>query len=158
MIVQIIGVSGCGKTTIARNLSKAIGIPYYDADDFHPKENVEKMKSGHPLDDSDREAWLNSLSTHLQKWEKEGGAILACSALKEKYRTVLSQGLETCHWVFLSGNYDLIYKRMRKRQGHYMGEQMLRSQFDALEVPSYGIHIDINKSPEEIVNIIKSSL
>ena len=79
MIIQVIGVSGCGKTTIARNLSKAIGIPYYDADDFHPKENVEKMKSGKPLDDSDRVSWLSSLSAHLQKWEKEGGAILACS-------------------------------------------------------------------------------
>ena len=158
MIVQVIGVSGCGKTTIARNLSKAIGIPYYDADDFHPKENIEKMKSGQALDDSDRASWLSSLSGHLQKWEKEGGAILACSALKEKYRTVLSQGLEDCRWVFLAGDYDLIYNRMSTRQGHYMGEHMLKSQFNALEVPSYGIHIDINKSPEEIVNIIKSSL
>ena len=158
MIVQVIGVSGCGKTTIARNLSKAIGIPYYDADDFHPKENVEKMKSGKALDDSDRASWLSSLSVHLQKWEKEGGAILACSALKEKYRTVLSQGLKDCHWVFLAGDYDLIYNRMSTRKGHYMSERMLKSQFDALEVPSYGIHIDINKSPEEIVNIIKSSL
>ena len=158
MIVQIIGVSGCGKTTIARNLSKAIGIPYYDADDFHPKENIEKMKKGQPLDDSDRAAWLSSLSTHLQKWEREGGAILACSALKEKYRTVLSQGLENCHWVFLSGNYDLIYKRMRNRQGHYMGEQMLRSQFDALEEPDYGLVIDIKQSPQQITEHIISML
>ena len=158
MIIQVIGVSGCGKSTIARNLAKAMGIPYYDADDFHPIENVEKMKNGHALDDSDRASWLSSLSAHLQKWEKDGGAVLACSALKEKYRVVLSQGLEDCHWVFLAGDYELIYNRMKSRQGHYMSETMLKSQFDTLEVPSYGIHIDINKSPEEIVNIIKSSL
>jgi carbohydrate kinase (thermoresistant glucokinase family) len=158
MIVQIIGVSGCGKSTIARNLSKELGIPYYDADDYHPKENVDKMKNGLPLDDSDRASWLTTLSTHLQQWDKNEGAILACSALKEKYREVLSEGLDDCHWVFLSGDYDLIYNRMTKRQGHYMSEQMLKSQFDSLEIPSYGIHIDINKSPEEIINIIKSSL
>ena len=158
MIVQIIGVSGCGKSTIARNLSKELGIPYYDADDYHPKENVEKMKNGLPLDDSDRASWLTTLSMHLQQWDKNEGAILACSALKEKYREVLSEGLDDCHWVFLSGEYDLIYNRMTKRQGHYMSEQMLKSQFDSLEIPSYGIHIDINKSPEEIINIIKSSL
>jgi len=158
MIVQVIGVSGCGKSTIARNLSKALGIPYYDADDYHPKENVEKMKNGQALDDSDRASWLATLSTQLQEWDKNEGAILACSALKEKYREVLSEGLNDCHWVFLSGDYDLIYNRMTKRQGHYMSEQMLKSQFDSLEIPSYGIHVDINKSPEEIINIIKSSL
>jgi len=158
MIVQVIGVSGCGKSTIARNLSKALGIPYYDADDYHPKENVEKMKKGQALDDSDRASWLATLSSRLQEWDKNEGAILACSALKEKYREVLSEGLNDCHWVFLSGDYDLIYKRMTKRQGHYMSEQMLKSQFDALEIPSYGIHIDINESPEEIINKIKSSL
>ena len=123
MIIQVIGVSGCGKTTIARNLSKAMGIPYYDADDFHPKENVEKMRNGHALNDSDRSSWLDSLSKHLKKWEKEEGAILACSALKEKYREVLSQGLKDCHWVFLSGDYDLIYGRMSSRKGHYMSHK-----------------------------------
>lgn len=158
MIIQVIGVSGCGKSTIARSLSASLGIPYYDADDFHPPENVEKMKGGQPLNDDDRATWLTTLSDHLQEWEQKGGAILACSALKEKYRKILSKGLKECHWVFLSGDYDLIYNRMRKREGHYMSASMLKSQFDALEVPAYGIHIDINKSPEEIINIIKSNL
>ncbi len=158
MIIQVIGVSGCGKSTIARNLSKSLGIPYFDADDYHPKENIEKMKNGQALDDSDRASWLATLSSHLQQWDKNKGAVLACSALKEKYREVLSKGLKDCHWVFLSGDYELIYNRMTKREGHYMNEQMLKSQFEALEIPSYGIHIDINKSPEEIIKIIKSSL
>ena len=94
MIIQVIGVSGCGKSTIARKLSESLGIPYYDADDFHPKANIDKMSTGQPLDDADRAPWLAILSNNLQQWEKEGGAILACSALKEKYRQVLSKNLE----------------------------------------------------------------
>lgn len=158
MIIQVIGVSGCGKTTIARKLSEAIGIPYYDADDFHPQENIDKMSSGKPLNDTDRSLWLETLSKNLQSWEKKGGAILACSALKEKYRMVLSQDLSNCQWVFLHGSYELILKRMSKRKDHYMGGEMLKSQFDILEIPNYGIHIDIQKSPEEIIAKIKSNL
>lgn len=158
MIIQVIGVSGCGKTTIARKLSEAIGLPYYDADDFHPQENIDKMSSGQPLTDEDRASWLDTLSKNLQKWEKEGGAILACSALKEKYREILAQGLDQCHWIFLSGSYELILERMNKRKDHYMSGEMLRSQFETLEVPAYGIHIDIQKSPEEILATIKSNL
>ena len=158
MIIQIIGVSGCGKSTIARKLSENLGIPYFDADDFHPKANIDKMSSGKPLNDADRAPWLAILSNNLKQWEKEGGAILACSALKERYRKVLSEGLDTCTWIFLEGSYELILERMQKRKGHYMGEKMLRSQFKALEVPDYGIHIDIQMSPEEIVAKIKSSL
>lgn len=158
MIVQVIGVSGCGKSTIAQKLSEDLGIPYYDADDFHPQENIDKMSSGRPLNDDDRASWLEVLSTNLQQWEKEGGAILACSALKEKYRRTLARNLNHCHWVFLYGSYELILKRMNKRKDHYMSGELLRSQFEALEVPEYGIHIDIQKSPEEIIAKIKSSL
>ena len=158
MIIQVIGVSGCGKTTIARKLSEAMGLPYYDADDFHPQENIDKMSSGQPLTDEDRASWLDALSKNLQHWEKEGGAILACSALKEKYRAVLAQGLDECYWIFLSGSYELILERMNKRKDHYMSGEMLRSQFETLEVPAYGIQIDIQKSPEEIIATIKSSL
>jgi len=158
MIVQVIGVSGCGKSTIAQKLSEDLGIPYYDADDFHPQENIDKMSSGKPLNDDDRALWLEILSTNLQQWEKEGGAILACSALKEKYRRVLAGNLKNCHWVFLYGSYELILERMNKRKDHYMSGEMLRSQFEALEVPAYGIHIDIQKSPKEIIAKIKSSL
>ncbi|MGB5322972.1 gluconokinase [Lutimonas sp.] len=158
MIIQVIGVSGCGKTTIARKLSESMGLPYYDADDFHPQANIDKMSNGQPLNDEDRASWLATLSMNLQQWEQEGGAILACSALKEKYRKVLARGLDHCHWVFLSGSYELILERMNKRKDHYMSGEMLKSQFEALEVPAYGIHIDIQKSPEEIIEKIKSSL
>lgn len=158
MIILIIGVSGCGKSTIASKLSAAIGIPYFDADDYHSRSNIEKMKMDRPLNDNDRSAWLSNLSAKLQEWEKEDGAILACSALKEKYRETLVQSLEKYSLVFLSGSYDLIFERMRKREGHFMSKEMLKSQFDALEVPTYGLHIDIENSPEEIVEKIKSGL
>lgn len=158
MIIQIIGVSGCGKSTIARKLSESLGIPYYDADDFHPQKNIDKMGAGQPLTDKDRYPWLAILSKNLQEWEKEGGAILACSALKESYRQILSKGLDDCTWIFLEGSYELILERMKKRKGHYMSGEMLRSQFEALEAPTYGVHIDIKKSPEEIIAKIKSSL
>lgn len=158
MIIQVIGVSGCGKSTIAKLLSEDLGLPYYDADDFHPQENIKKMKGGRPLNDEDRTTWLAILSRNLQKWEAEGGAVLACSALKEKYREILTEGLKENHWVFLSGPYELIYERMQKRKNHYMSESMLRSQFDTLEVPDYGIHIDIALPPGEIIEKIKSKL
>ena len=158
MIIQIIGVSGCGKSTIARKLSESLGIPYYDADDFHPQKNIDKMGAGQPLTDKDRYPWLAILSKNLQEWEKEGGAILACSALKESYRQILSKDLDDCTWIFLEGSYELILERMKKRKGHYMSGEMLRSQFEALEAPTYGVHIDIKKSPEEIIAKIKSSL
>lgn len=158
MIILVIGVSGCGKSTIARKLSGSLGIPYYDADDFHPQSNIDKMSTGEPLNDADRAPWLAILSNKLKQWEEKGGAILACSALKEDYRKILSRGLDDCIWIFLEGSYDLILERMQKRKGHYMSGDMLRSQFEALEVPAYGIHVDIQKSPEEIIAKIKSSL
>jgi len=155
MIVFIIGVSGCGKSTIAKMLSEATGIPYFDADDFHSKANVDKMSRGQALTDADRASWLETLSDHVQKWDKENGAILACSALKEKYRMILSKNLKNCTWVFLSGSFDLIHGRMKERKDHYMRAELLQSQFDALEVPDYGIHVDITETPQEILKKIK---
>jgi len=155
MVVFIMGVSGCGKSTIAEMLSEQTGMPYFDADDFHPKANVDKMSRGKALTDEDRASWLHDLSDHLQIWDKEKGAVLACSALKEKYRVVLSKNLESCYWVYLSGSFELIAARLNKRKGHYMGSDLLRSQFETLEAPEYGIHIDIEATPEEILKKIK---
>lgn len=158
MVVIVMGVSGCGKSTIAKKLSESLKLPFFDADDFHPAENIEKMGKGVPLNDGDRASWLASLSLHLEQWEKDGGAVLACSALKERYRVILAQHLSSCHWVYLHGSYELILDRMNKRKGHYMGGTLLKSQFEALEIPAYGLHVDIQKSPEEIIEEIKKSL
>ncbi len=157
-IMVIMGVSGCGKTTIGEKLSEKTSIPFYDADDFHPKENVEKMKNGIPLNSDDRFPWLYLLANKIEEWKNKDGAILACSALKEKYRVILSSKYDAIVWVYLSGSQDLIQSRIEKRYGHFMKSDLLNSQFHDLEIPEYGIHTDISQSPKKIISEIISKL
>lgn len=156
MIYYIIGVSGSGKTTIGKGLSAKLNIPFYDADDFHPKANVDKMAAGLPLNDDDRVDWLRTLNKKaIEQCDNKQGAIIACSALKEKYRNDLSACInEPIYWIHLDGDFELIYERMKARLNHYMPINLLKSQFEALEKPDYGIHISINQSPAEILHQI----
>lgn len=159
MIYLIIGVSGSGKTVIGKLLSDKLEIPFFDADDFHSPDMVEKMRKGIPLNDADRKPWLKTLADKIRTWEKEGGAVLACSALREKYRKILkSIPEEKLTWIFLDGTKELIEKRMQKRKGHYMNPDLLDSQFAALEVPRYGLHVDVSPSPDEILEEISKQL
>jgi carbohydrate kinase (thermoresistant glucokinase family) len=154
-IIYIMGVSGSGKTTIGRKLAEKIKMPFFDGDAFHPKSNKEKMKSGIPLTDEDREGWLIAINEKAKEQGKKDGAIFACSALKEKYRSLLSNGISVpMYWVFLQGSFDLIKKRMQKRKGHFMPPSLLASQFDTLEIPENAITVDISNSPDEIVESI----
>ena len=109
-IFYVMGVSGCGKSTIGKMLAQELEIPFFDGDDYHPEANIEKMKSGRPLNDEDRKGWLLRLNTLAQS-QKEKGAVIACSALKEAYRVLLNKGLknEVC-WVYLEGSYATIYR------------------------------------------------
>lgn len=143
------GVSGCGKTTLGEALSQSLEIPFLDADDFHPAENISKMSQGNALTDSDRMPWLTTLNTTLHQYHKQEGAILACSALKEQYRVILSYKLPV-QWVYLKGDFDLIFERMQARK-HFMPPHLLQSQFDSLEVPSYGLHLDATNTVQEWV-------
>lgn len=159
MIYITSGVSGAGKTTIGLLLSSKLDLPFYDADDFHPKDNVEKMANGIPLEDRDREAWLKNLSAHIQKWNAEGGAVLACSALKESYRKKLqSIPREELVWIFLHSEYEIILERLTSRKNHYFKPSLLQSQYDTLEFPGYGIHINVNKTEQEILEEIMKNL
>jgi gluconokinase len=146
------GVSGCGKTTIGKALATILGWDFYDADDFHTSENKAKMRAGIPLNDDDRAPWLASLHgliTCCLEDNKPG--VLACSALKESYRQILLAGNQGLLTVYLKGDYDLICERMIARSDHYMKPEMLRSQFEVLEEPTYGLVVDISQSVDEIV-------
>ena len=149
------GVSGCGKTSVGRELANRLGWKFYDADDFHPPENVAKMKSKIPLDDSDRAPWLESLhDLILSSLKADSPGVLACSALKENYRQQLVQGNDGVGFIYLKGSYELIWSRMEKRKDHFMKPQMLQSQFEVLEEPSNALTIDISMSVDDIVRQI----
>ena len=158
-VIILMGVSGCGKTTIGTLLSIETGIIFIDADFYHSKKNKTKMKKGIPLDDLDRSFWLNKINSELIKCSKKS-VILACSALKEKYRLKLIKGVEQkVYWFFLNGEFKLIYKRLENRKNHFMSKKLLKSQFDILEIPNYGIEINISEKKEDIINkIIKHIL
>jgi gluconokinase len=151
----VMGVSGSGKTSVGKVLAEHLKWDFYDADDFHPPENVAKMASGIPLDDSDRAPWLAALHDLISSSLKQNkSGVLACSALKERYRQQLMNGSDGVQLVYLKGSYDLIWSRMETRPDHYMKPQMLHSQFDALEEPSNALTVDISLSVEEIVQFV----
>lgn len=157
-IIFVMGVSGSGKSTLGRRLSDALKVPFIDGDDHHPEANVVKMSSGQALNDSDRAGWLRILNK-IALDHSNSGAVIVCSALKESYRQILSENLEElCQWVILSGSYELILGRMKKRAGHFMPPALLRSQFDTLEIPEYGIHLDISKTPESLLESLLNVL
>ncbi len=150
----IIGVSGVGKTTIGKLLASSLSIPFYDADDFHPKANIEKMSNGIPLSDSDRVPWLQNINLQIQQSSLRNGAVISCSALKEMYRTELSKNVESkIHWISLVGTFDLVQQRMETRS-HFMPSSLLQSQFDLWEEPNYGQKLDVGNKPEELVQLI----
>lgn len=150
------GVSGSGKTSVGQLLANELTIPFIDADDYHPPANIEKMSQGIPLNDSDREPWLDALHETATK-HRSPGCVIACSALKEAYRKRLMQSIESnILLIYLKGSYEQIFERMRKRKNHFMDAAMLKSQFEALEEPDNAVNIDIINSPEIIVQKIKT--
>lgn len=155
----VMGVSGCGKTSVGESLAQFLGWDFYDADDFHPPENIAKMADEIPLDDSDRTPWLASLHELISSSLKaDRPGVLACSALKKRYRRQLMDGNDGVQIVYLKGSYDLIWSRMKKRTDHYMKPQMLKSQFETLEEPSNALTIDISLSVDEIVREVITNL
>lgn len=159
MIIIVCGVSGAGKSTIGTLLARALGLAFYDGDDFHPAANITKMASGVPLADSDREPWLKILARQISGWGEQGGAVLACSALKESYRQALtSQWQGEITWVFLTGSEELLVKRIISRKGHFFSPSLLRSQLETLELPKYGLKIDIGSPPDDVVGVIREHL
>lgn len=158
VVIIIMGVSGSGKSTIGKLLSEELSIEFYDGDDFHPKENIEKMKAGHPLNDHDRAGWLAAIHDfgHHQIRNQQS-CIIACSALKKSYRDLLRKDMQDqLKIVYLEGDFQTIQTRLAQRKSHFMPTALLQSQFETLEPPQNAIRVDLRLSPKEIVkNIVK---
>lgn len=151
MVIVVMGVSGSGKTTVGQLLAKALGVPFYDADNYHPQANVEKMAQGIPLTDEDRLPWLERLREAIALWQKNGGAVLACSALKVAYRDILSCNNGRVEFLYLKGSHELLRERLSTRKGHFFPVNLLTSQLATLEEPAEAITVDVALAPEQIV-------
>jgi gluconokinase len=155
MIVIVMGVSGAGKSTVGALLAAALGAAFIDGDNAHPKANIEKMRSGMPLDDADRLPWLRDLAGRIDASLAAGGdgtdVVLACSALKARYRNILTTGRTDVHLVHLAGDETMLRRRLGARAGHFMPAGLLASQFADLEEPSEAIEVDAALEPKEIV-------
>lgn len=157
--IIVMGVSGCGKTTVGKALAERLRASFLDADDFHPAANVEKMRTGTPLNDDDRTPWLATLNRELRERSQRGErVVLACSALKHRYRDAIGAQIAHAAWIFLDGSFDVIAERMRARANHYMPESLLRSQFETLERPENAVCISIELTATEQVEAALSAL
>ncbi len=157
MIVVLMGVSGSGKTTIGTLLAERMGTVFADADDYHPAANKAKMAAGHPLNDEDRQPWLETLNGVLRGWHQSGkGGVLACSALKAKYRETLESGMPegSVQFVLLDGSKELIAERLAQRSHEFMNPKLLETQFATLERPKDALRVVNDKAPGEIVSEI----
>ncbi len=158
MIIIVMGVAGSGKTTIGSLLALDLGWDFFDGDDFHSEANRAKMARGIPLTDEDRSMWLNALRDLIsENVRNDRSIVLACSALKKSYRELLGVN-ERVRFVHLQGSYEQIESRLRKRKGHFMPANMLTSQFETLEEPRDALSVDISKTPQELVAIIRKGL
>lgn len=157
--VVVMGVTGVGKTTLGLLLAECLQARFVDADDFHPPENVEKMRAGVPLTDVDRQPWLAALNDHLRSATERGeSVVLACSALKAAYRRRLGEGCPDLRFVHLVGSRELIASRLAQRSGHYMNPALLESQLATLEVPDDALQVDIGAPPEQLVATVCAQL
>jgi gluconokinase len=161
-ILVVMGVSGSGKTTIAKLLSEKLGWPFRDADEFHPVANIAKMKSGVPLDDADRWPWLQAIAAWIDAEHAAGrSASVTCSALKRSYRDIIVGSRAYVRLVYLKGDKALLASRIAGRHGHFMPSSLLQSQLDALEEPGADEHpltVSVAGTPASIVDDILARL
>lgn len=159
MIVVVMGVSGSGKSTIGKLLAASLNWEFSDADAFHSVVNVEKMSHGIPLSDEDRMPWLHQLQSAIAQWlQEDKNVVLACSALKSSYRQILWQNSQRMRLVYIKSSFALMQQRLQQRQSHFMSQNLLQSQFDALEEPEDSIEVDAVQSATASVAQIRENL
>lgn len=157
LVVVVSGVSGSGKTTVGRALANNLGWSFHDADDLHSAENIDRMRQGLPLDDAMREPWLRRVRAVIEGALRDRrGAVMACSALKAKYRRILSEGLDAVRFVFLHAERELLQQRLAERVGHFAGPALIESQLAALETPNEALNLDASRPVAELVAAIRS--
>ena len=148
IVVVVMGVAGSGKSTVGPLIAKGLGGEFAEGDQFHPAANIAKMTSGQPLNDDDRMPWLAKMADAIRGWTRgPRPMVLACSALKQRYRDMLAQGSPEIRFVYLKGTRDLIGGRMATRSGHFMPSSLLDSQFKTLEEPEDAIVLDATQPP-----------
>jgi gluconokinase len=161
-VVVVMGVSGCGKSTVGQLLAHALDAPYIEGDDLHSQENVERMRAGIALNDAQRRDWLLALAAHLAQAHEQGRSlVVSCSALKRAYRDVLRSGAPDLQLVHLQGSREVLAARSAQRQGHYMPVSLLDSQLATLEPPGADENVldfNVTQAPPEIVQLTVAAL
>lgn len=153
MVVVLMGVAGCGKSTVGPLLAARLGGDFAEGDTFHPPSNVEKMRGGRALDDDDRLPWLEAMAAAIRAWRtKDRPTVLGCSALKAAYRDILSGGSSEVRFVHLHGTKAQVAERLAERRGHFMPASLLDSQFATLEAPADALVLDITASPAALAD------
>jgi carbohydrate kinase (thermoresistant glucokinase family) len=162
IVLVLMGVSGSGKTTVAKIIAERLRWAFEEGDALHPPANVAKMHAGHPLDDADRAPWLAKIADWVDGQLDAGrSGVITCSALKRKYRALIDRRGERVEFVYLHGSRELIASRLAERQGHFMPSSLLDSQFDTLEEPGAGepfIRVEIDGTPEAIADAVLAAL
>jgi gluconokinase len=161
VLVVVMGVAGVGKTAVGKRVAAALGLPFHDADDLHPDANRRKMAAGVPLTEADRQPWLEELARRMAAWDAEGGAVVACSALRRRHRALLGAASPgAVRFVFLDAPAEVVRARLAARSGHYMPASLLDSQLATLErpAPDEAVSVDASGDPDETARAVVVAL
>lgn len=159
MFIVVMGIAASGKSTLAQALARELGWDFIEGDDYHSAENIEKMRSGTPLDDDDRLPWLQAINSRLRQLSEHGrDTVIACSALKRRYREILGRGINPPRYVYLCGDPELIRQRISARKDHFMPPQLIDSQMAVMEPPQDAIWIRVDLPLAEQIAQVRQAI